>query len=199
MSEYSLTMTTRQLEIINSAGKILTHQGISGLTIKNIAAEMQFSESAIYRHFKSKEDIILAMLNYMADDMKLRCERVVSQHHTATLQLKHLFEHQISYFKNNPHFVSVVFSDGLLEESERINQAIMKVMQVKYNLLLPIIESGQTKGEFNTLIQSQNLVEIVMGSFRFQMFKWKSSGFTSDIQLDGNQIIQNLIDLIQVK
>lgn len=197
MSEYSLTMTTRQLEIINSAGKILTKQGLGGLTIKNIAAEMQFSESAIYRHFKSKEEIILAMLNYLAQDMKSRCERVVSQYSTADLQLKQLFKHQISYFKNNPHFVSVVFSDGLLEESERINLAVKKVMQVKFNLLMPIVHKGQNELQFTSRVPIDNMVEILMGSFRLQMFKWKSSGFTSDIQLHGNKIIQNLIDLFQ--
>jgi len=51
-------MKERQLEIIEAAGRILTLSGVSGLTIKNLAKEMQFSESAIYRHFTSKEEII---------------------------------------------------------------------------------------------------------------------------------------------
>lgn len=67
-----MDITPRQLEIIEAAGKILTASGVSGLTIKNLAKEMQFSESAIYRHFKSKEDIIIAMLNYLADNIDKR-------------------------------------------------------------------------------------------------------------------------------
>ncbi|MFO7743782.1 MAG: TetR/AcrR family transcriptional regulator [Psychroflexus sp.] len=190
-------MTNRQLEIINSAGKILTREGISGLTIKNIATEMQFSESALYRHFKSKEQIILDMLNYLADGIRQCCEKVVDENDSAALQLENLFAHQISYFKQHPHFVSVVFSNGLLEEGERINKAIREVMKVKYDLLLPIIQDGQLNGEFNNTIESQNLGEIIMGAFRLQMFKWKSTGFTSDIDGHGNEIIENLISLIQ--
>jgi AcrR family transcriptional regulator len=34
----------RQLEIIEVAGKLLTNSGINGLTIKNLANEMNFSE-----------------------------------------------------------------------------------------------------------------------------------------------------------
>jgi hypothetical protein len=94
--------------------------------------------------------------------------------------------------------VSVVFSDGLLEESERINLAVKKVMQVKFNLLMPIIQKGQNELQFTSSVPTENMAEIVMGSFRLQMFKWKSSGFTSDIQLHGNKIIQNLIDLFQI-
>ena len=52
-------LSGRQIEIIEAAGRILTVSGISGLTIKNLANEMKFSESAIYRHFKSKEEIII--------------------------------------------------------------------------------------------------------------------------------------------
>ena len=58
-------ISDRQLEIIEAAGKILTTSGVSGLTIKNLAKEMKFSESAIYRHFTSKEEIIIALLEYL--------------------------------------------------------------------------------------------------------------------------------------
>jgi AcrR family transcriptional regulator len=65
-------ISDRQIEIIEAAGKILTRSGISGLTIKNLAKEMQFSESAIYRHFTSKEEIIVAMLEYLAQMIWIR-------------------------------------------------------------------------------------------------------------------------------
>ena len=62
----TLKISDRQLEIIKAAGKILTTSGVSGLTIKNLAKEMKFSESAIYRHFTSKEEIIIALLEFLA-------------------------------------------------------------------------------------------------------------------------------------
>ena len=76
-------ISDRQIEIIEAAGKILTRSGISGLTIKNLAKEMQFSESAIYRHFTSKEEIIVAMLEYLAHDMDTRYMQVTNSDHDA--------------------------------------------------------------------------------------------------------------------
>ena len=67
-----MDITPRQLEIIEAAGKILNSSGVTGLTIKNLAKEMKFSESAIYRHFASKEEIIIAMLNYLAQEVDER-------------------------------------------------------------------------------------------------------------------------------
>ena len=72
------TISDRQLEIIEAAGKILTAAGISGLTIKNLAKEMKFSESAIYRHFTSKEEIIIALLEYLAQSMDERYTNAIS-------------------------------------------------------------------------------------------------------------------------
>ena len=40
-------ITERQLEIIEASGKILMEKGILGLTTKNLAKEMHFSESAL--------------------------------------------------------------------------------------------------------------------------------------------------------
>ena len=70
----TLKISDRQLEIIKAAGKILTTSGVSGLTIKNLAKEMKFSESAIYRHFTSKEEIIIALLEFLKVFRKLSAD-----------------------------------------------------------------------------------------------------------------------------
>src|SRR5690606_39390951 len=69
-------ISERQFEIIEAAGLILTTSGVGGLTIKNLAKEMKFSESAIYRHFTSKEEIIVALLEYLANTMDERFSRL---------------------------------------------------------------------------------------------------------------------------
>ncbi|HOY13200.1 MAG TPA: TetR/AcrR family transcriptional regulator, partial [Saprospiraceae bacterium] len=111
------TISGRQLEIIEAAGKILTASGVSGLTIKNLAKEMNFSESAIYRHFPSKEAIIIAMLNYLAVNMDVRYHKALKDIESPIERFTTLFQNQFSFFKANPYFVVAVFSDGLMEES----------------------------------------------------------------------------------
>ena len=73
------SISKRQLEIIQAAGKILTQSGIHGLTIKNLAKEMKFTESAIYRHFESKEAIIITMLNYLVVTMDERLSNATKE------------------------------------------------------------------------------------------------------------------------
>lgn len=193
------TISDRQLEIIEAAGKILTASGISGLTIKNLAREMKFSESAIYRHFTSKEEIIIALLEYLAKSMDDRYTHAISSTQSPEEKFTTLFQNQFAFFKKNPHFVVAVFSDGLMEESQRINETILKIMGVKLKHLMPIILEGQEKKVFTNAIASEELMHIVMGTFRLQMFKWRVANFQFDISTNGEKMIQSLLKLIKTE
>ena len=194
-----MKMSDKQLEIIKATGNILTSSGVSGLTIKKLAAAMKFSESAIYRHFESKEEIIYALLDFLATNMdeRLTASRSIKENQKEQFVL--LFQNQYSFFKQNPHFVVAVFSDGLMEESQRINEMIYKIMSVKIKHLKPLLIEGQQSGVFTKAISADDLTHIVMGTFRLQMYKWRMAEFQFDIEIEGNKMIQAMLTLIHLK
>jgi TetR/AcrR family transcriptional regulator, fatty acid metabolism regulator protein len=192
-----MDITARQMEIIESAGKILTVSGVSGLTIKNLAKEMNFSESAIYRHFPSKEEIIITMLNYLADSIDERLLNTINVSDNTEEKFKSLFRSQFNYFKNNPHFVVAVFSDGLLDESLQINETIKKLMGVKTKHLMPIIIDGQKTGLFTSSVTSDELTNIVMGTFRMLLYKWRVDNFQFDMISKGEKMVNSILTIIK--
>jgi TetR/AcrR family fatty acid metabolism transcriptional regulator len=194
-----MEITPRQLEIIEAAGKILTASGVSGLTIKNLAKEMQFSESAIYRHFTSKEEIIIAMLGYLSETMDDHLIEWINPDDNPEAKFKSIFQNLINFFVKNPHFVVAVFSDGLMEESQRINQTLLKLMNVIMKHLMPVIMEGQQKSVFTNAITTDELMHIVMGTFKLQMFKWRIADFQFDISRAGNNMVQSVLTLIKSK
>lgn len=191
------SISQRQFEIIEAAGRILTRAGTSGLTIKNLAKEMKFSESAIYRHFTSKEEIIIALLEYLALEMDTRHTSLLASEQTPLDKFTRLFRNQFEFFKEHPHFVVAVFSDGLMEESSRINDTILKIMGVKMKHLRPIIIQGQSEQVFTDAVSAEDLIHIVMGTFRLQMYKWRVSNFQFDILQQGNKMIHSVLTLIK--
>lgn len=202
-SEYSLTCiimidttSKRQQEIIESAGKLLMKNGIKGLTTKNLALEMSFSESALYRHFKNKEDIIVLLLDYLANNIKERLDVVFENNATSDEKLKQLFSSQFQFFSKNPHFVVAILSEGLFDESEKINRSIMKIINYKLNLISSIVEVGKQHNEFTNDIATQDMVHIIIGSFRMMMLKWKFSKFEIDLIHQGNKIMDTTIKLL---
>ncbi len=195
----STEISSRQLEIIEAAGKLLTHSGVSGLTIKNLAKEMDFSESALYRHFESKEEIIVALLNYLASNMEERLSRVYQATDTPEEKIRKLFGSHMDFFKKNAHFVVAVFSDGLMEESEKINQAITSIMKVNVKHLMPILQEGQKKLVFTNDIPAVELLNIVMGTFRLQLLKWRLDNFRFDLKKTSTKSLDAVITLITNK
>ncbi len=179
----------RQLEIIEAAGEIFTELGLAGLTTKNLAAKVGFSESALYRHFKGKEEVVLTMLKYLATDMDSRLTNAVINVDGSENKLKAIFNNQFDFFKRKPHFLVAIFSDGLLNESKLFNEAILQIMATKKKHLLQIIKQGQKEKEITDMLSAEDLVHIIMGSFRLHMLQWRLSGFTFDLKLKGNRLI----------
>ena len=64
--------TNRQIEIIEAAANRIDKHGIQDLTIKTLATDLNLSEAALYRHFKSKNDILHGILSFFIQTMKSR-------------------------------------------------------------------------------------------------------------------------------
>lgn len=190
-------ISDRQFELIQAAGKILSVSGVGGLTIKNLAKEMGFAESAVYRHFDSKDAIVVAMLEYLAENMDTRLNNAISSQKNPRENIEAIFRSHLGYFSENPHFVVAVFSDGLLEASKKINDAILRIMQLNMKHLLPIVGQGQQQGFFIDTIPSGQLVHIMMGAFRLQMFKWRIANFQTDLLMDGENLLSNILKIMQ--
>lgn len=190
-------ISPRQFEIIEATAKILTRSGISGLTIKNLALEMNFTEGAIYRHFKSKEEIIIAMINYIAENMEERFSNILSETKTEEENLKSLFLNQFTFFQLNTHFVIAVFSDGFMEENPLINESILKIMAIRKKFIQPLIETAQKSGLFTNTISSEEILHILMGSNRLLMYKWRVNNFQFDLPTKGMEMIESILTLIR--
>ena len=92
------SISSRQFELIEAAGRILSASGVGGLTIKNLAKEMGFAESAVYRHFDSKEAVITAMLAYLSETMDERLGKVISAENNPTENFEAVFLSHMEFF-----------------------------------------------------------------------------------------------------
>lgn len=191
-----MNITDRQLEIIQAAGKRLASNGLSGLTVKTLAADMGFVESALYRHFKSKDDILVLMLEYLYQNIQERFEPILAQDVDAKTKLVQIFDSQFRYFKENPHFVIVVLSDGLIDESEGMRNQIIKMFLYKIQIINELVSQCIMDGRIHAVLPQETLIHFMMGGFRLTMFKWKTLKFSFDLVKEGNQMIDDFFTLV---
>lgn len=59
----------RQKQIIEAARKLIIRYGSEHVTVRRIAREVGLTEGAIYRHFRSKRDILSLLADYIEDSL----------------------------------------------------------------------------------------------------------------------------------
>jgi len=85
-----MNFSNRQIEIIKAATVLIGNKGIQNLTTKNLAAEMGFSEPALYRHFKNKTDILQSVLMFYREQMKAGIGELLTNNESGADKIKAL-------------------------------------------------------------------------------------------------------------
>ena len=186
----------RQLEIIEAAGQLVTEDGFAALTTKRLAERMHFTEAALYRHFKSKEEILVTMLHHLASNIDERLASVAEAHPEPVERVRAMFDSQFTYFQKNPQYLMAIFATGVLEASQGIDAGIERIMVVKRRHLLNAIKDGQRSGAFTSDHSAETLTHIIMGTFRLHILQWRMSGRSFDVRKKGRTIIGAALDLI---
>ena len=190
-------ITSRQFEIIQASGKILINKGVTGLTIKALAAEMGFVESALYRHFKSKEDILILMIQYLQQNVQDRIEPIAHSDENPVQKIKMIFESQVRFLNENRHFVIAMMSEGLLDESDGIKNEAIKLFLYKMPIIYRLLTEGIEQQLITPIISTEAMLHFLIGGFRTLIFRWKMTGFLLDVEKDGNQMVEDFFTLIK--
>jgi len=188
----------RQIEIMEAATARIDKYGIQNLTIKTLASDIGLSEPALYRHFKSKNDILLGLLNYFITGMKNRFSNIpVNPDATAGDELKAIFHSQLQTFTNKPAIVSVIFAESIFHYDEGLTKKVSEIMDLMHQYVKANIEKGQKAGQYSKLINVSTLTTIILGGIRMTVLKWKLSGHKSNLIKDGNTVLEGILEMIE--
>ena len=188
----------RQIEIIEAATKRIDEHGIQDLTIKTLAADLNLSEAALYRHFKSKNEILLGLLTYFIEEMKDRLDVILSNKDRCPSELlKDLFDSQLKTFVQKPSVVSVIFSESIFQFNKELSSTVSSMMELMQNHIESIVKKGQANGSFSKIVGVSTTTTIIMGGMRITVLKWKLSGHKSDLIKDGNKVLNGILKMVE--
>ncbi len=184
--------TERQTQIIEASIEIISQKGIQGLTIKNLSKKIGISEPAIYRHFDSKTEILVTILNNFKEMATFLGGLMKENNSSATEKIEFMFSRIIDVFSETPSFISVIFSEEIFKNEDVLKKKIVEIMDMNEQIVEQIIKKGQDKGEVRTDINCKNLALIVMGSLRFRVKQWDLKDNRGNLRKEGNDLINSL-------
>jgi AcrR family transcriptional regulator len=195
-----MNFTEKQLHIIDTSIELIAEKSIQGFTIKNLSKKLGVTEGAIYRHFKSKTEILLNILKSFQEESKTILGNACSSDLSAMNDIENIFIHHFNYFKKKPAVASVIFCEAIFQNSSLLSKEVYKLLQMHEEALSCIISRGQKNGEIrNGLIIKEQLVRIIIGSIRYTVTKWRLSHYNFDIVNEGKILLENIQILLSNK
>ncbi len=191
------TFTKRQQEIINTAIELIAEKGIQELTIKNLSNKIGIAESAIYRHFASKMDILVSILSLFHLNSE-QMNQALNDTQIAPLQkLNKLLEDRFSHFAANPTIATVIFSEELFRNDRRLSDRIYEIIKTNQELIIGILRAGQQSGDFRTDFDPEEMAFMIMGGMRLIVTQWRFSEYEFDLQQKGQRFWHTIETLIK--
>ena len=185
-------LTERQREILDAAINIISKKGIQNLTIKNLSKKIGFSEPAIYRHFESKMEILLAILSRFESQIHKNKVLLNSETDFPIKQLGLIFKNHFSNFSKKPALASVIFAEEIFQDDKRLSDKIYSIMNFHFELILSIVKNGQKSREIRSDIKAEQLVLIIMGPLRLIIKKWTLSNHSFNLKKEGEKLWKSI-------
>ncbi len=181
-------LSKRQKDIINASLEIIAESGIQSLTIKNLSKKIGLVESAIYRHYESKTQILIAILNSITEKIKSNDYEEIDSH-IGFLE-KRLENHFIT-FSENPALVSAVFAEDLFQNEPALVEKTRLKVEKSISDLSALLKKGQQSGEIRNDLDPEIISVIINGSVRMLVKQWRMSGYSFNLVSRGKTLIES--------
>ncbi len=190
------TQIPRRQQIVRIAIKLLSEGGIAALTTKNLAKAVGVTEPALYRHFNSKLDILVAILDHFEEHMNTLFEKGINQQEAVLDQIQMVYGRVFRSFSAQPALASVVFSEELFRHDKRLAERVARIMNTVEGRILNLLGSKKGRVECRNDVPAKDLTRVVMGSLRFIVTRWRLGGYEFDLEKEGAVFWQSLRRMI---
>jgi AcrR family transcriptional regulator len=186
----------RQEEIMDQAVRLIAENGIQGLTVRNLAKRIGVSEPALYRHFDSKTDILLGILDRF-DRASHGMRATLSSDDSPSLeQLEFFLEASLSRFQQRPEITAVIFAEEIFQNEPRLTEKVADIMRKHQASLMALLTRGQASGTIRGDVPAEGLTLLIQGSIRLLVSRWRMADYGFDLVKEGRGLLKVLRTLL---
>lgn len=165
----------RKQQILETLAKMLEAPKREKITTASLAAKLEVSEAALYRHFANKAQMFEGLISFIEETIFGLINKIGTEETDGLRQIQRTITMLLAFAEKNPGMTRVLIGDALVNEDEklqvRINQLYDRVeVTLKQSLRIAETQSG-IKGDAEA--QANLIVCYIIG--RWQQFA--KSGF----------------------
>jgi TetR/AcrR family transcriptional regulator len=172
----------RRIQILQALASMLEQPGAERITTAALAAKLEVSEAALYRHFASKAQMFEGLIEFIEQAVFTLVNQIAEREAGATdpaAGARHagkVVTMLLQFAEKNPGMVRVMVGDALVYENERLQQRMNQFFDKIESTLKQCLRegaAGSTTPTADAQVQASVLTAFVVG--RLQRFA--RSGF----------------------
>ena len=166
----------RKLQILQTLAAMLEQPKGEKITTAALAARLDVSEAALYRHFASKAQMFEGLIDFIESTVFGLINQISMQQENGIAQVQATVGMLLNFAERNPGMTRVMIGDALINEDERLqlrmNQFIERIELALKQSLRVAVTQGQME-EAGVAPRANMLVALVLGRWQ----RYAKSGF----------------------
>ena len=138
-----------RLTVVAEAAEMAARQGLSTLTIGDLAARSRLSKSGLYAHFQSKEALQLAVLAYARDKFTEEVIRPATRVPRGAGRVRTLFEHWLATSQvSNAECLFISASAEFDDQPGPVRDQLVRDHRDCVDSIVQLFRTGISEGDF---------------------------------------------------
>ena len=187
-----------QQAILNAAVELFSRNGFDGVSMRTIAMQAGVSKSNIYHHFKSKEELYLAIMQASAERFSEMVETLAEGKGAFDQRLRVFARSHLEHLFDNRMTVRLMLREVFGGEEKWRRILVDQVVGGIFQRLIAIFEKGQQQGLLRPGLDPGLCAMQLLGAdlFYFQAYKMLKVFPDVDYALDRDRYSEEMMNII---
>ena len=118
----------RKLQILQTVAQMLEQPKSEKITTAALAAHLELSEAALYRHFASKAQMFEGLIEFIEQTVFGLINKITQEEKSGVKQIEATVAMLLNFAQKNRGMTRVLIGDALVNEDERLQQRINQLL-----------------------------------------------------------------------
>ena len=139
----------RKLQILQTIAEMLEQPKGEKITTAALAARLDLSEAALYRHFASKAQMYEGLIEFIEQTVFGLVNKITTEEQDGMRQVESIMAMLLGFAKKNRGMTRVLIGDALVNEDERLQQRINQFLDRIETTLKQSLRIATTQGKLD--------------------------------------------------
>lgn len=168
----------RRLQILQTLAAMLEQPGAERITTAALAAKLDVSEAALYRHFASKAQMFEGLIEFIESSVFTLVNQLVERETSPALQARKITTVILQFGEKNPGMTRVMVGDALVFEHERLNARMNQFFErVESQLRGSLRAAAEGAGSATPTVDAQAIASALTSLIVGRLQRYARSGF----------------------